>query len=192
MIKFYISRNVKSPERRDGSDAGFDFFVPIFDEKFIADFKAANEANPDYIAGNVKIEANKVVIGSLCSVKIPSGIHMLIPSNECVKFGNKSGVAWKKRLIVTSDTIDSSYEGETNIVVCNVSNYNYEIEESEKIVQAIPYMIDNEAHKVVDAPEMTLETFYAFHDKTRGSQGFCSTSSWANDDTRKAEELKNS
>ena len=50
-IKFLIARDVKSPDRAHATDAGIDFFVPVFNEKFIKDlidknYKTLLSANP--------------------------------------------------------------------------------------------------------------------------------------------------
>ena len=42
VTKFLKSRNVKAPSRGYPTDAGIDFFVPVFNTKFIADFKEKN------------------------------------------------------------------------------------------------------------------------------------------------------
>lgn len=42
VIKFLKSRDVKSPSRGYPTDAGIDFFVPVFNTQFIKDFKEKN------------------------------------------------------------------------------------------------------------------------------------------------------
>lgn len=53
VIKFLKSREVKSPSRGYPTDAGIDFYVPVFNRKFIKDFKDKNpslipEPQPQY------------------------------------------------------------------------------------------------------------------------------------------------
>jgi len=68
VTKFLKSRNVKSPSRGFPTDAGIDFFVPVFDVKFIEDFK---KKNPDLFKENHDVGGFN--ISSMCSGTLTIG-----------------------------------------------------------------------------------------------------------------------
>lgn len=170
-MKFFRDRDVAFPERELEVNAGYDFFVPSFDEKFIEDFKVKNEL--DISRNKVEIDNEKITIKPHGQVNIPSGIHTLMPDNIVLTMSNKSGVSLKRKLDCGACIVDSSYEGEIHLNLTNTSDFDVEIKPGDKIVQGIPYYIDMmPAHNIEG---ITLEEFYAGHSKARGAGAFGST-----------------
>lgn len=170
-MKFFRDRDVAFPERELEVNAGYDFFVPAFDEKFINDFKEKNKL--DIERGKVEVESDKIIVKPHGQINVPSGIHTLMPDNIVLTMSNKSGVSLKKKLDVGACIVDSSYEGEIHLNLTNTSDFEVEIKPGDKIVQGVPYYIDMmPAHNVEG---MTLEEFYAGHTKSRGAGAFGST-----------------
>lgn len=170
-MKFFRDRDVAFPERKLEVNAGYDFFVPAFDEKFINDFKVKNEL--DISRNKVEITSEKIIVHPRGHVNIPSGIHSLMPDNIVLTMSNKSGVSLKRNLDVGACIVDSSYEGEIHLNLTNTSDFDVEIEPGDKIVQGVPYYIDMTPSHNIEG--ITLEEFYAGHSKARGAGAFGST-----------------
>ena len=185
MIRFYKIRDVKSPARNAGADMGFDYFVPNYSEEFCNELKEVNKYS-DYPEEMVKalnlnsgsllsITENGIDIPPNSQVRIPSGIKTRFPENIGLVYTDKSGTALKKHLIVTSKAIDHSYTGEANIVMTNVGRFPVHVNYGEKIVQAVPYLIDYKEHTIDSTETMTEEAFYEGFETTRNANGFGST-----------------
>jgi len=136
-IRYTDIRNVKYPEKTYPTDAGIDFFIPVFDEKFRRDFlqNPSNEGcsfetrnDQDY---TLKILPNHNAV-------IPSGIKVEIPYGHMGLFLNKSGVATKKDLLLGAQVIDCfteetkiwTPEGEKTIFQLNISDIVFSTSEN--------------------------------------------------------------
>lgn len=181
-VEFLKTRNVKDPQRDEAENAGIDFYIPDFDEKFINDFQ---EKNKDIKVINTLNDAIKldpyssyfepssgiIEIGPSQDVLIPSGIKSKFDNNIALIAFNKSGIATKRKLIVGACVVDSGYQGEIHIHLINTSNSFVQLKSGEKAVQFIPVYINNEPVKTFGGEEKD------FYSKTsnRGSGGFGST-----------------
>ena len=148
MIKFFLTRDVAAPERENGN-AGFDFFVPKFNEAFNLTCEKEAEKNPK--AGcYFKIDENGkeyIDFPAGSRVCIPSGVKSYLSlSMPLISYGlqmdlyveNKSGVATKKGLDVGACEIDPSYKGEIHLSLTNASKEDVRIYEDDKITQLVP------------------------------------------------------
>ena len=103
-IQFTKIRDVKSPARANSNDAGMDFFIPYFNDQFLADLKAKNVNND--IHYNLKVDEQgqeivEIVLLPHAQINIPSGIRVNILDKDTFLLAqNKSGVATKYRLVV--------------------------------------------------------------------------------------------
>lgn len=181
MVKFLKIRDVKSPERTPGN-AGFDAFVPEYNEQFARDLIAKNPTIDirlpgEEVCGDVEEELI-VKLGPGEAVLIPSGLKTKFADNIALEAANKSGVATKKKLIVGAQVVDASYQGEIHLHLINVGKDVQEIRCGEKLVQFIPRIIDNEDHRVVEG--ISSEEFYEGVTTKRGSDGFGSTGNGLN------------
>ena len=148
MIKFFLTRDVAAPTRENGN-AGFDFFVPKFNEAF--KLTCAKEAEKNPKAGcYFKIDENGkeyIDFPAGSRVCIPSGVKSYLSlSMPLISYGlqmdlyveNKSGVATKKGLDVGACEIDPSYKGEIHLSLTNASKEDVRIYEDDKITQLVP------------------------------------------------------
>lgn len=186
MIKFFLTREVAAPAREDGN-AGFDFFVPKFNEAFKSTCAKEAESNPK--AGcYFKVDENGKEYIDLPAgnrVCIPSGVKSYLSlSYPLLSYGlqmdlyveNKSGIATKYGLDVGACEIDPSYKGEIHLSLTNASSEDYRIYPDMKITQLVPrvYVTDEaQIYKEGDIPE---EEFWKdFQYDNRGESGFGST-----------------
>lgn len=148
MIKFFLTRDVAAPERENGN-AGFDFFVPKFNEAF--KLTCAKEAEKNPKAGcYFKIDENGkeyIDFPAGSRVCIPSGVKSYLElSMPLISYGlqmdlyveNKSGVATKYGLDVGAAEVDPSYKGEIHLSLTNNSSDDYRIYPDMKITQLVP------------------------------------------------------
>lgn len=144
-MKFFKTRNVKSPVRGTPLSAGLDFFVP------------------DDFPGNHYLSPGD-------AVNIPSGIKVQVPHGYALIFMNKSGVAVKKDLQVGACVVDEDYQGEVHLHVRNIGSDLQTIKPGEKLIQAllVPVSYENveEVFSELDLFESPSE---------RGEGGFGST-----------------
>jgi len=167
-------RNVKTPNRGTKTSSGIDFFVPVFDEKFINDVTAKNTELTFFHNSTTGTKA--LVIKPQERVLIPSGIHINLSTVEGFpikgKIGvdfvahNKSGVGSKKGLDLLASVVDLDYQGEIHINVVNTGNEEVIIEENEKLIQFIlrPVIYD-------DVEEVEFSSLYT-ETSERGDKGF--------------------
>ena len=158
MIKFFLTRDVAAPERENGN-AGFDFFVPKFNEAF--KLTCAKEAEKNPKAGcYFKIDENGkeyIDFPAGSRVCIPSGVKSYLSlSMPLISYGlqmdlyveNKSGVATKKGLDVGACEIDPSYKGEIHLSLTNASKEDVRIYEDDKITQLVPRVYVTDEAKI--------------------------------------------
>src|SRR5690625_4073504 len=128
---------------------------------------------PDYetqLSAGMDLRANleeSIVLKPLVRMLIPRGLFLALPSVYEAQFRPRSGLTFKHGLTVLNapGTIDADYRGEIVVVVVNLSNDTFEIEDGETIAQMVIAK-----HETVELIE--VETL----DETeRGAGGFGST-----------------
>lgn len=192
MIKFFLTRDVAAPYRENGN-AGFDFFVPKFNEAF--KLTCAKEAEKNPKAGcYFKVDENGkeyIDFPAGSRVCIPSGVKSYLSlSMPLISYGlqmdlfveNKSGVATKYGLDVGAAEIDPSYKGEIHLSLTNTSSDDYRIYPDMKITQLVPRVyVTDEPRIFTDVnvdPEKGIaeDQFWSgFAYNNRGECGFGST-----------------
>lgn len=168
-MKYSLVRNVKEPNRAHQTDAGIDFYVPVFDDKFKQDVKTKNEINYGGIYFDGDSENEYICVAPGYRVLIPSGIHVKVPSGYALIAFNKSGVASKKGFIVGAAVVDQCYEGQVHINVINSGKSVQHINQNEKLVQFILVKIGSELPERVEFEDL-YET-----NSARGAGGFGSS-----------------
>ena len=150
-IKVYRMRpKAKLPLRAHLMDAGMDLFYCPDGEKKLYD-------STDFF------------IPPKESRLIPTGIKVEIPYGFMLEIKNKSGVAYKRQLLVGACVIDPGYNGEVYINLHNIGFETQVIEPGDKIAQALLIPI---IHCGIE--EVPTDEFLNFHSK-RGEGGFGST-----------------
>ena len=95
-----------------------------------------------------------------------TGIGMEIPKGYVGLIWDKSGIASKGGVKVMGGVIDSSYRGEIGIILQNLSQEKYNIEQGDKVAQMIIQKV--ESPEIEEVEEFEKET-------ERGEGGFGST-----------------
>jgi dUTP pyrophosphatase len=173
-MKIAKVRNVKTPARANKDDAGIDFFVPEFDEKFIKDLREKNLYLSIILDENE--QPSYINLHPHNRILIPSGIHVnFIEDAEKNSTGlalvahNKSGVASKKGLDRLAEVVDESYQGEVHLSLVNTGYETIKIYPGDKIVQFILVPV-----YYSDIQETNITNLYD-KESNRGTGGFGST-----------------
>ncbi len=141
----------KLPVRAYPSDAGMDlFYCPKEDYKDI-------------------VGRQEIRIGVGAGVLIPTGLKIGVPPGHMLEVKNKSGIAFKKRLIVGACVIDSGYDGEVFVNLNNIGTKVAVIEPGQKIAQAVLVPV-----KTCGVEEIEYDNVYE-ETTDRGEGGFGST-----------------
>lgn len=113
--------------------------------------------------------ADPVLLKSLERKLIPTGLYMELPEGYEAQIRPRSGLALKKGISVvnTPGTIDADYRGEIGIILINLSNEDFLVNDGERICQ----MVINKVQKVSWSEVETLE------ESKRGDGGFGHTGS---------------
>ena len=95
---------------------------------------------------------------------IPTGLFMELPEGFEAQIRPRSGLALKKGISVvnTPGTIDADYRGEIGIILINLSEVDFEVNDGERICQ----MVINKVEKIAWTQVNSLE------DSERGAGGF--------------------
>lgn len=149
-LKYAKIRDVGSPVRANGGDAGLDIFVPM------------------NLVSNEKLESH-FIIEPQKRVLIPSGLKFNVPFGYALIAFNKSGVASKKGLDLLACVIDHGYQGEVVVNVVNTGDESVELGPGDKMTQLLLIPIE------LPVPvEVSLEHLYD-EVSDRGEGGFGST-----------------
>ena len=170
MIKFLVAGDGIAPKRAQG-DAGFDFYVPKYSDALVDEINKKSNRKV-YIVNKDNNEEVKIKLYPHEDILIPTYVYSQFPSNIALVAKNKSGVATKQKLDVGACVVDSSYQGVIHVHVTNVSLEPQFIEFGKKIVQFVPFLIDDSEPEVFT--DLKPEEF--FNNKSnRGVGGFGST-----------------
>jgi len=71
------------------------------------------------------------------SVLVPTGCTFGIPHGYMMEIKNKSGVAYKRQLLVGACVVDSGYEGEVFVNLHNIGTETQFLEPGDKVAQAV-------------------------------------------------------
>ena len=118
-------------------------------------------------AAGMDIRANldePVVLKPMQRILIPTGLYIELPEGYEAQIRPRSGLALKKGIGVLNSpgTIDADYRGEIGIILINLSNEDFVINDGERICQ----MVVKEYCRVDWTEVQTLE------DSERGAGGF--------------------
>ena len=116
---FKIRKNAKLPTRAYQTDAGMDLYY------------CPNGARAQVL------EEEGLVISARESVLIPTGIKVNVPYGFMLEVKNKSGIAFKRQLLVGACVIDPGYAGEIYVNLHNVGLRTQYLQPGDKIAQAV-------------------------------------------------------
>lgn len=128
---------------------------------------------PEYeteLSAGMDLRANidhAITLKPLQRILVPTGLFLEIPAGYEAQIRPRSGLAAKKGVTVLNSpgTIDADYRGEVKVILVNLSNEDFIIENGERIAQMI--IASHERVKWQQA-EVLMDT-------SRGSGGFGST-----------------
>ena len=121
-------------------------------------------------SAGVDLRANlteTITLKSLERTLVKTGVFLEIPEGYEAQVRPRSGLALKKGITVLNSpgTIDADYRGEVGVILINLSNEDFVIENGERIAQLV-------FAKVEQAQWLEVETL---SDTSRGEGGFGST-----------------
>ena len=109
----------------------------------------------------------KIVIKPQTSALIPTGLSVAFSEDYEIQIRPRSGLAAKNNISVlnTPGTIDSDYRGELKIIIFNHSNYDFVINNNDRVAQIV----------LTPIAKMELEEANELPKTLRGEGGFGST-----------------
>lgn len=108
--------------------------------------------------------AEPVTIAPLARVLIPTGLHIELPKGYEAQIRPRSGLALRHGLTVLNSpgTVDFGYTGEIGVILVNLSNEPYQVQDGERVAQMV-------IAKVEHFPLLPVETL---SETERGAGGF--------------------
>jgi len=150
-LKVYkIRPEAKLPVRAHQSDAGMDLYYCPNGEKKLYD------CTRDFF------------IPPRESRLLPTGIKVEIPYGYMLEVKNRSGVAYKRQLLVGACVIDPGYNGEVYINLHNIGAKTQTFEPGDKIAQVVLVLIEHCGIEEIFEDNLNQNTL-------RGTGGFGST-----------------
>ncbi len=130
---------------------------------------ALPEHETEHSAG-IDLRANldeSVVLKPLQRVLVPTGLYAAFPSGTEAQIRPRSGLAYKYGVTVLNSpgTIDADYRGEIKVLLVNLSEEEFTINDGERVAQLV--LAKYERVEWVSTPELS--------DTDRGAGGFGST-----------------
>lgn len=95
---------------------------------------------------------------------IPTGVYIELPENTEAQIRPRSGLAWKHGITVlnTPGTIDADYRGEIRVILINLTNEEYTINNGDRIAQMV----------IANYIKAELKEVKLLNDSVRGDGGF--------------------
>lgn len=126
-------------------------------------YQTSQSAGMDLRANNPE----PIVLKPLMRAIVPTGLFIELPEGYEAQIRPRSGLAAKKGigLVNSPGTIDADYRGEIGVIVVNLSNEDFTIENGERIAQMVIAK-----HEVASWQEVEF-----LNESDRGSGGFGST-----------------
>jgi dUTP pyrophosphatase len=126
-------------------------------------YQTSQSAGMDLRANN----SEPIVLKPLMRAIVPTGLFIELPEGYEAQIRPRSGLAAKKGigLVNSPGTIDADYRGEIGVIVVNLSNQDFTIENGERIAQMVIAK-----HEVASWQEVE-----SLNESDRGSGGFGST-----------------
>ena len=126
-------------------------------------YQTSQSAGMDLRANNPE----PIVLKPLMRAIVPTGLFIELPEGYEAQIRPRSGLAAKKGigLVNSPGTIDADYRGEIGVIVVNLSNENFTVENGERIAQMVIAK-----HEVAIWDEVE-----SLNESDRGAGGFGST-----------------
>ena len=133
----------------------------------------SNHPNPAYKtegSAGLDIQASiekKILLKPTERIAVSTGLHIELPRNTEAQVRPRSGLALKHGITVlnTPGTIDSDYRGEIKVILINLSDQEFEINNGDRIAQ----LVLNKVEKI------SWQNIKVLTETKRGGGGFGST-----------------
>jgi dUTP pyrophosphatase len=133
----------------------------------------SKHALPEYAtiqAAGLDLKANltePIVLKPLQRQLIPTGLFIELPNSYEAQIRPRSGLAFKNGITVLNSpgTIDADYRGEIKVLLVNLSNEDFTVNDGERIAQMVIAK-----HEQIDWQQVS-----ALEESARGEGGFGST-----------------
>lgn len=133
----------------------------------------SNHALPAYetsASAGMDVRANleeAIVLEPLARTLVKTGLFLEIPEGYECQVRPRSGLALKKGITVLNSpgTIDADYRGEVGVILVNLSNESFRIEDGERIAQLVFAKVE----------QAQWESAEVLSNTARGAGGFGST-----------------
>jgi dUTP pyrophosphatase len=128
---------------------------------------------PDYataLSAGMDLRANlteAIVLKPMERILIPTGLSIALPKGFEAQIRPRSGLAFKHGITVLNSpgTIDADYRGELKVLLVNLSNQDFTIQDGERIAQMV----------IAKHEQITWESVTVLDSSERGAGGFGST-----------------
>lgn len=135
--------------------------------RIVSKSKHALPAYESIHAAGMDIRANmeeSIVLKPLERALVPTGLFIEVPIGYEAQIRPRSGLAFKKGITVlnTPGTIDADYRGEVGVILINLSNDEFVVEDGERICQMI----------IAKHEKIGWEKVEILEDTARGAGGF--------------------
>ena len=107
------------------------------------------------------------------SILVPTGCKFAIPHGYMMEIKNKSGIAYKRQLLVGACVVDSGYEGEVFVNLHNIGTEAQHLEPGSKVAQAVIVPVVHARFMASATPD--IYDWYPITISNRGSGALGST-----------------
>ncbi len=136
-------------------------------------YNTSNNENPKYASENaagMDLRANlseKIILKPFERRLIPTGLFMELPTDCEAQIRPRSGLALKYGITVLNSpgTIDADYRGEIQVLLINLSNNDFEIDNGDRIAQMV-------IAKFEQAEIVSVQNYSELSGTERGEGGF--------------------
>jgi dUTP pyrophosphatase len=123
----------------------------------------SHHALPSYatpLSAGMDVRANlsaPVTLKPLARCLVPTGLYIALPPGFEAQIRPRSGLALKKGVTVlnTPGTIDADYRGEICIILVNLSNQEFVVEDGERVAQMVIARHERAEWQIVEALDAT-------------------------------------
>ena len=107
------------------------------------------------------------------SILIPTGCKFAIPHGYMMEIKNKSGIAYKRQLLVGACVVDSGYEGEVFVNLHNIGTEAQHLAPGDKVAQAVIVPVVHARFMASESPD--IYDWYPITISNRGDGALGST-----------------
>tara|TARA_R110002110_G_scaffold198370_2_gene408640 strand:- start:224 stop:688 length:465 start_codon:yes stop_codon:yes gene_type:complete len=107
------------------------------------------------------------------SILIPTGCKFAIPHGYMMEIKNKSGIAYKRQLLVGACVVDSGYEGEVFVNLHNIGTGAQHLAPGDKVAQAVIVPVVHARFMASESPD--IYDWYPITISNRGTGALGST-----------------